>query len=434
MYSGLLIAIDFIVGHEWEGRVKHLIIQVIAFDEKESERITYSSIARPISLDEFDVNIIDLSSDSLWKAKDPIIRSIDQIQDLASIRTMVDNSTKSTMIFVLPQDVTVLSSGTVIQRPDGSKDTRYNDASRLKDKLPMLKKEVLEKVIPNIAGIEIIYENTQTTISGEVYKAAFYFAESLHTPLSKSDHSDKITTIIADDRRIITTLDITGSDKRIYTYLNNVIFPIEKEKEPEWIHNVVFWDDEKQREIITKNVEIIKNSQELINRANEKLQENAYYKSILYSTGDELVKVVFKILSDMLDYDLNDFIDEKKEDFRICKDRYTLIGEIKGINTNVRNENVSQTDVHYQRYIDKLDEEEKKENVYQVLIINPLRKTPLDNREAVHTDQIELAERNGCLIIETKTLLKMYEKFRMHELSVIEIEEMLIERTGLMKI
>ena len=41
----------------------------------------------------------------------------------------------------------------------------------------------------------------------------------------------------------------------------------------------------------------------------------------------------------------------------------------------------------------------------------------MSERDPVDKKQIELAERNGSLIIETYTLLKMFEKYQIQELT-----------------
>ena len=94
------------------------------------------------------------------------------------------------------------------------------------------------------------------------------------------------------------------------------------------------------------------------------------FKSILYENGDSLVRVVFDILEQVMNYSLAGFIDEKKEDFKIALPDITFIGEIKGITSNVRSEHISQLDVHCQSYIDDLDEEGKSENVKGIVVFD----------------------------------------------------------------
>ena len=65
-------------------------------------------------------------------------------------------------------------------------------------------------------------------------------------------------------------------------------------------------------------------------------------KSVLYTNGDELVQVVFEILEELLGCDLSQFVDLKKEDFLFTIEDTTFIGEIKGVNSNVKNPNITQ--------------------------------------------------------------------------------------------
>ena len=124
----------------------------------------------------------------------------------------------------------------------------------------------------------------------------------------------------------------------------------------------------------------------------------------------------------------------KKEDFRIEKDNVVFIGEIKGINTNVKNENISQLEIHYQSYLDEIADKLQPTNVHAILIINPLRNRRVEDRDPVSEQQINLARRNGSLIIETKTLLKVFELFLNDKLSSEECVEVFANKTGILKI
>lgn len=67
--------------------------------------------------------------------------------------------------------------------------------------------------------------------------------------------------------------------------------------------------------IIETSLETIRSEEAKIEAAKEILRENAKYKSILFTNGDELVSVVFSILQQLLNYDLSTFADKKKQDF-----------------------------------------------------------------------------------------------------------------------
>jgi hypothetical protein len=132
-----------------------------------------------------------------------------------------------------------------------------------------------------------------------------------------------------------------------------------------------------------------------------------------------------------LECDLSQFIDQKKEDFEIKKDDITYIGEIKGVTSNVKNENVSQLDVHVQSYIDRVNEAGQDVRVKGLLIINSQRDRNPNDRNAIGPDQIKLAERNNSLIISTVELLDLYERFERNEIISKEIVSAFSELSGL---
>ena len=98
----------------------------------------------------------------------------------------------------------------------------------------------------------------------------------------------------------------------------------------------------------------------------------------------------------------------------------------------MKSENVSQLDVHCQTYIDGLDEDGKSENVKGILIINPLRNKPLNERDEVHEKQVQLATRNGSLIITTETLLLLFMAYLQEYITTDKIIELLKNKIGLL--
>ena len=134
------------------------------------------------------------------------------------------------------------------------------------------------------------------------------------------------------------------------------------------------------------------------------------YKSILYNNSDALVEVVFEILEFIFDISLDEFNDEKKEDFLFKKDAITYIGEIKGVTSNIKYEHISQLEVHYSKYLDKLQESNTTEEIKKILIMNYERTKDINTRDEINQMQIDLAIKNETLIIDTKTLLTLYER------------------------
>ena len=404
-------------------------IQLITNEALNFDGIVVSPLGSPRSLDEFEINVIDLSSSNLWRCESPNVMQIDAQNDLYSIRTMVEKRSTSKIIYIFPQNTTFYYD---CHRNNGQ--TRYIKRFLLKDRMGVVEDGVITKALPRTKWpFSLVYENTRTSIAGRKYEADFYFEHVRHT-LTKSDLSNKVTTIkIAENEIYATTLKVSNSKEELLHFLSFLFDGGKKEAAPSWISEINFGDDLEQKEIIEKSAAEIKAAEQKITDANARLDINSEYKSILYTNGDELVRVVFKILEQLFNCDLSGFVDEKREDFLIKKETCTFIGEIKGVTSNIRSEHISQVDVHYQGYMDRLQEENRSENVRQLLIMNPFRNRAPIEREPVHEQQVALANRNGCLIIETTTLLHVFERFLKDDISSEECISVFSSHIGLLK-
>lgn len=403
-------------------------IQIISINSKapsSSSVAVYSVISSPMSLDEFDINIIDLRPSGFWRCQKDTFASINQINDFKSVANMLTRKSSSKVLIVLPHNVDF--------QYDYSIYAKYQKSKPLKDMLGTMREKILSALLPfGMVCPDLQFENTRTTINSITYVADFYFDTTEHI-ITSSNLSQKATTVeIQHNSLYATTLNILQSEAALFAVLNYIFPSDDKETAPSWIKEYLFADDEEQLNIVAQCEDKIAAAKEEIQNANAILEQNLQYKSILYTNGAELVQVVFKILEQLLSYDLSEFVDKRKEDFLVVKDQCTFIGEIKGVTSNVKNEHISQVDLHYQSYLDKLNEERKSENVKQILIINPFRTKPIDEREPVHEQQIKLAERNGCLIIETVTLLKIFEKLTLGQVSSERCIDIFSQMTGLL--
>ena len=99
----------------------------------------------------------------------------------------------------------------------------------------------------------------------------------------------------------------------------------------------------------------------------------------------------------------------------------------------MKSENISQLDVHYQGYLEE-NEERDQGNVKAILVMNHQKNKALDMREPVHEKQINLAKRNGSLIVETITLLKLFERYIAGNITREECLELLKTNIGLLEI
>ena len=217
-------------------------------------------------------------------------------------------------------------------------------------------------------------------------------------------------------------------------YLNEIGLIKEEVEYPEWIYKYNFNDDEIQNNNIEQAKEQIKLQKEIIEKANQKLQENLRYKSILYNNSNALVDVVFEILEYIFDISLSDFNDQKKEDFLFIKDGTTFIGEIKGVTSNIKYEHISQLEVHYSKYLDELQEKNRTEKIKKILIMNYERTKDIILRDEINKMQIDLAKKNETLIIDTKSLLMLYDQILQDKLKKSSLIKYIINNSGLIEV
>ena len=93
-----------------------------------ADEVSVSLLNNPQSLDEFDVNVIDLSTNSLWHNTQGLLTSINSINDLTSIRQMVERKSSSTVIYVFPHNCLFFYS----YNPHFRNDNGYQQKNRLK--------------------------------------------------------------------------------------------------------------------------------------------------------------------------------------------------------------------------------------------------------------------------------------------------------------
>ncbi len=405
-------------------------IQVISYEKSIKYGIehnyTYSSLNEPRAFDEFDINIISLQTEWLWRYNVNRQSSINAIKDFDSLQVLIGDVKKSIVIICFPQNYRYKYSYS-----GGS----YNRSEQLKDMIPYLK-DYLQHLLGNRSSYDLVYENSTTSCNKSEIKAAFYFKNIpiAEKSLTESNGGNHITTVKLDANIILTTLDISDSNAPISDLLSAMGLIYSNKDIPEWMNDYRCFDDAEQEMRIEAANEEIDKQQKIIDEAKEKLDKNLYYKSVLYTNGSALVESVFDMLEKMLGCDLSGFVDKKEEDFKIILPKVTFIGEIKGIGSNVKNENVSQLDLHCQTYQDYLDTEGLTEKVKGILIINPLRSKPPRDRDDVHEKQIELAKRYGSLIITTEILLLLFEAYLAGKVSSERILELFISETGLLTV
>ena len=279
------------------------------------------------------------------------------------------------------------------------------------------------------------YEDSLTKCGNKTAQADFYFSNFPEdTAVTFTNDSQKPTTIKTERNCYISTLSLADIYNNFSVFLSEIGILEQREEIPQWLVDYKWFDDEEKHKFIDINRAKINILQQEIDCANKSLEQNLHYKRALIENGQNLVDIVFEILQKMLRSDLSKFTDEKNEDFLVKLSTVTFIGEIKGITSNVKSENLSQVDRHCQNYLDILAENGETENVKQLLVINYQRNKPLNQREPINEKQIKLAIRNSCLIIPTWNLLDIYEQFLVGKITTETIVEQFTSQIGLIDI
>ena len=220
-------------------------IQYISNQKAKIQNIECSTIDSPKSFDTFDINIIDFNSSEIWQNNNDNTRWINEINDFKNIFS-----------------------------------------------------EYL-----GINAISLSYENNETLTENLKIKSSFYFSDHSFEVLTKSIGSNKDTTIkYNEENLIVTTLHISNYDE-IISFLKELRLIDSINDFPEWVKEYTFYDDASLKE---SNKEIDGKIEQLQLEKNKNIsliEKNNYYKSILISSGDDLVKTVFDILFINLSYD-----------------------------------------------------------------------------------------------------------------------------------
>ena len=357
------------------------------------------------SLDSFNYNFISLNMPQIIKPNQT------NINDFQSLKTNLNDSSNSKIIVILPQNLNV---------------TSYGD---IKNNLISVYNQIYE--FYPLRQLKLIFGKNVTTIKENEFNADFYFSNLTDDCEIITKNSNNNVTSIEHEDIIYTTLDFKNTEDLLTFISFYEEFIGEDIETPDWFNEINMFDDLDQKQLIEENTDKILELETENKEAQEKLDKNNEYKSILYKQSKPLENAVRSILEELLDYDLSDFKDIGHEDFLIELDDVTFIGEIKGINKNVTTNHLSKLDVHFTRRQDEI----KDENLQPILIVNRFLDRKPEKREPVNQEQIKLAENKyKCLIIDSLELLILFEKFKNGEIETESIKNRFNEEIGLFEL
>lgn len=346
-----------------------------------------------MSFDEFDINVIDLNSPNLWSFNHEDKKCNKAIYCIKTLKEIMDNSKKSISIILMPANtkVSVLRSGGLTTQ-----------TTLIKDIIKQINDGLFELTL---SDARLRYEISTTTIDERTFYSNFVF-EDVGCETIKWSNGDKNTIAKHNERLYSTTLLIKSTTNDLEILISFILSRFKKSDVPDCFNSLEYFDDAALK---NKRGELLDMYQQIEN-IDRRINKNNRSKSILYSTGDELVDVVKQILVDIFKLPYSNFIDVKKEDFRFECGDINFIVEIKGINTNVKNNNIAQC----KKFVTDLiaeDDTMSPDSVKGLLIINPQREIEPNKRDPIHANQINYAIREGILIITTLELLKLYQAY-----------------------
>ncbi|WP_454991308.1 hypothetical protein [Campylobacter rectus] len=358
---------------------------------------TISTFERPKSFDEFDLNIIDLNSPNLWSFSPEYQKCTEAVYHLRTLKEIMRNSKRGIFIIIMPTNikVSVDYSGCYT-----------NQTVAIKDILKQVNQELSTLVLSNI---KLRYEISTTTIDEQNFYSDFIF-DNVDGETIKWSNGGKSTIVKHNERLYSTTLFIKNATNDLEILVSFIVSRFQKSDVPDWFNGFEYFDDAMLKNKRNKLLDMYRQIEDIDRR----IDKNNRFKSILYSTGDELVGVVKEILVDIFKLTDSHFTDVKKEDFRFKFEDVNFMIEIKGINTNVKNSNIAQCKKHVTDLIAG-DDTKSSGNIKGLLIVNPQRDIEPSKREPIHADQISYAKSEGILIITTLELLKLYQAYTKDE-------------------
>ncbi|KAF1306489.1 hypothetical protein [Streptococcus sanguinis] len=393
-----------------------------------------NSFGNAVSLDSFDLNIIDLSDQLLWRntnCKDNY-HQLDSDQDLFTLSQSVVDSMKTRFLYILPKNHFFGTSYNGYYSSNGV----FQSGQYLKD-IPEEFHGHLNKIIKT--NFTLTYEKTFTILDGIKFFSDFYFRDSSRYGFGvdiiseneiRSDGSNKLV-CLTKANVTLTTLQVTNRNE-LSTLIAKISPSNPEEDVPDWFNTIKFFDDNKQFNIIDSEKLKIEKAQDKIKKSEEIINCNKYYKSILFKAGSDLETVLTKMLVEMLEVK-SDFEDTKDEDFSFEKDGVHYLFEFKGLTKDVKKSNISQLITHVHKYSEK--NKVSDENIRRIIIVNRFKHVAPKDRPSVSHNVIDVAKNQvyNVLIIDTLHFLKLFEKYKSGEMTVDDIFS-IFDQTGVFEL
>lgn len=403
------------------------MIQVIKYKDYpklEIKNCVIHSFSNFESFDLYDLNIISLNDSDIWCSNSSEIGNLNCSNDLCKLKKSINSSGSKTIV--------LLPSNCSYKYYYRSYNNSYEKHIDIKNILIEIKEILSRLIYDSFPAFE--YEKGKCIIDDITFNSDFYFENyDGGNILLKSEKSNKIIAI--EFGNVIVCATLIDFNKECESSLNILLSKLLKsqaEKEPDWINNIKFYNDDeyyKKNELIQSKIKKLNLE---ISENNKILDKNKYYKSILYKTGNELQKVIIEMLEAIIGKH-SDFEDLYEEDYLFKENDCSFIVETKGLNKEVNGKHITDAFSHMVIYEDNLEKVGNIEKTKCLFFVTYDRFKPISERSKINERQIIIAKRNNVLIIDSVTFLYIFEDYLNKKISKEEILYIFENQSGLVE-
>ena len=399
----------------------------------EADEISVQDFGNAGAFDAFDLNVINLQDGAMWKSHSRDYphdgTELNSAKDIQSIRQMIAQSKQSKCLILLPPNIGFQYD---YERNFSSGRNAYMHSAPLKDFISDFSESPIGVLFDY--PVSVCFGVSTTTLAGLTLTADFSFRESetFSRKVILRSQASTATVVAGSDGLALSLLQITSNAE--LAALIDAVYPSTKVAPfPDWLQEINFQDEEKQKEgIRSLNTEIKQLNQERTDK--ELILENyQQIKSILCTKDIELENEVRAIVAQIVGVP-NNFVDQKEEDFRFDCDNTTFLIEVKGCLGGLKRQHVSRAYDHVQIEMDAKEECGDANDVKGVLIFASQIHTRPEERDLFPSKQLTIAERNNIAVVSTETLLRCYEALREGRLSTKKFIETLESCSGQIRV
>lgn len=202
--------------------VMNLINRRHGYDEE--AELQFSDFSAPESFDDYDLNVISLQSNEIWRNSSGITEteSVDYSEDFTSLKKIINKTKKSKILLLYPRNSKFKT------RYSGG--NSYRVEYPLKDilgSLDFILKQLLDKY-----SEKIYFECNNVSLQNYKLKADFCFENSNNSFLDS--RSGKCVGKCLNETVFLSTVVIEEYSQNIFKKLYDLAFPSEKVSAPDW--------------------------------------------------------------------------------------------------------------------------------------------------------------------------------------------------------